>query len=75
VYNNPDKVDYRAGLSLIIPVFPTMQIALMYRFFQKESMITYYSPESDGRGTVVVPLEKEMRYQTNNLFLGVKINL
>jgi len=75
VYNNPDKVDYRAGLSLIIPVFPTMQVVLMYRFFQKESLITYYSPESDGRGTVVVPLEKEMRYQTNNLFLGLKINL
>jgi hypothetical protein len=75
VYNNPDKVDYRAGLSMIFPVFPTLQVALMYRFFQKESMITYYSPESNGTETVVVPLEKEMTYQTNNLFIGIKINL
>jgi hypothetical protein len=75
VYNNPDKVDYRAGLTLLFPVFPNMQVALMYRFFQKESMIIYYSPVPTGVAAQVIPMTREMKYQTNSLFLGIKIDI
>lgn len=75
VYNNSDRVRFRAGGSLIFPLFRQLDLALVYQFFERESEIRFFVNGTDGTREVVVQQTRVMKYQTNSVFLGLKWKL
>ena len=75
IYNNSDRIRYRAGGNLIFPLFRQMTVSLTYQFFERESTILRYS-RSPGNPDAGITLQiLPMKYQTNSLYLSLKYNL
>lgn len=70
IYNIPDKINYKLGANLILPVFKNIELSLRYNYFSKESCyITYYFDEENNKTdykTVYTP------YKNQSIIGGIK---
>ncbi len=70
VYYIPDKINYKWGANLILPVFKNIELSLRYNFLSKESYyITYYLAEENNKTdfkTVYTP------YKNQSIIGGIK---
>jgi hypothetical protein len=72
VYNNSDKIDYRAGANLTFPVSKHFTISLIYQYFSKESPVLYYTRETvNGIENVVTPQTSYQKYSTHSIIGGI----
>ena len=73
VYNNSDKIDYRAGATLTIDLGKHIQLSLIYQYFRKESQQYYYiKTEDPGTHRIKESLQtKNNPYYTNTLIGGI----
>ena len=73
VYNNSDKIDYRAGATLTFVLGKHIQLSLVYQYFRKESQQYYYLKTQDpGTHEIKESLQtKNNPYNTNTLIGGI----
>ena len=73
VYNNSDKIDYRAGATLVFVVGKHLQLSLIYQYFRRESQQFYYIKTVDPvtQETVEQQQIKNNPYNTNNIIGGI----
>ncbi len=75
VYNNTGRIRYRAGATLILTVVRNLGFTFNYQFFEKESPTLHYSLQETGGGAESVPSTTWDRYQTHNMFLGIRVTI
>ena len=73
VYNNSDKMDYRAGANLVFVLGRHIQLSLIYQYFRKESQQIYYIRTQGPDPTQVREIQqiKYNPYNTNSIIGGV----
>jgi hypothetical protein len=73
IYNIPDKIIYKLGANLILPVFKNIELSLRYNLYSKESYyITYNFDEENNKTdfkTVYTP------YKNKSIIGGIKWKL
>ncbi len=71
IYNNSDKIDYRIGADLYYILSKHIQIYLMYQYFEKENLSTYYIYDTTGSNNSH-PKTEYKHYHTNSFIGGIK---
>ncbi len=73
VYNNSDKIDYRAGATLLFLVGKHIQLSLIYQYFRKESLQTNYIKVEDPSSHNIkeTPQTIYNPYNTNSIIGGI----
>ncbi len=73
VYNNSDKIDYRAGATLLFVVGKHIQLSLIYQYFRKESLQTYYIKSKDTSTGAIkeIPQTTYNPYNTHSIIGGI----
>ena len=67
VYNNSDKIDYRAGVNLVFVLSKHIQLSLIYQYFRKESQQTYMKIGANGSKQQI----QYNPYNTNSIIGGI----
>jgi len=73
VYNNSDKIDYRAGANLVFLIGKHVQLSLIYQYFRKESQQVYYIKTQDPVTNAIKEIlqTKNNPYHTNSIIGGI----
>ncbi|MCX6280558.1 MAG: hypothetical protein NTU51_01180 [Bacteroidetes bacterium] len=73
VYNNSDMIDYRGGASLVFVISKHIQLSLIYQYFRKESLQTYYSKSEDPVSHQIKEVQQTQYnpYNTNTIIGGI----
>ncbi len=73
VYNNSDKIDYKAGANLVFLIGKHIQLSLIYQYFQKESQQVYYIKTMNAGTNEVNEIQqiKNNTYHTQSIIGGI----
>ena len=73
VYNNSDKIDYRAGGTLTFVLGKHIQLSLIYQYFRKESQQIYYIKSQDPVSHEIREVQQTQynKYNSNTLIGGI----
>jgi hypothetical protein len=69
VYNNSDKIDYRAGINVYFAINRHFQLSLIYQYMQKQSQQYYYEQTSEGASPVLKTQNNP--YHINSIIGGI----
>ena len=73
VYNNSDKIDYRAGATLTFVLSKHIQLSLVYQYFRKESQQYYYIKQFNSETHQIKEIQQVQYnpYNTNSIIGGI----
>jgi len=72
VYNNSDKIKYRAGANLTFIASKHIQVSMIYQFFSKESPVLYYTwGTTDGYNVTAMAETRYQKYSTHTIIGGI----